>query len=47
MYPKKKEEKDLNISHVNTDLEDTCQSDSTFWYQNKRLPPMWMLKIHL
>jgi hypothetical protein len=29
MYPKK-EEKALNISHVNTDLEDTCQTDSTF-----------------
>jgi hypothetical protein len=30
MYPQK-EEKDLNISHVNTDLKDTCQTYSTFW----------------
>jgi hypothetical protein len=30
MYPKK-EEMDLNTSHVNTDWEDTCQTDSTFW----------------
>lgn len=30
MYPKT-EENDLNKPHINTDLEDTCQTDSTFW----------------